>query len=188
MSPCENNLFIQFDTSEKKDYFLRIFENTDNILLFESFIQLTGTKQECYGTSSDVYMEYVTFDISDSDIISIIFHTYEYPCLEFCKRLAGKYSVNTQLVYFNEESNYSGKIEIYRHQVIRDEMYSYWNGLYVFHYDIFWERLNDLFTSCESRTFMELLQKNSINVLGKDLSLLKYRFDEFNLSNQFKNL
>jgi hypothetical protein len=188
MSPCENNLFIQFDSQEKKDYFLKVFENTDNNLFFESFISLTSTKLECYGTSSDIYIEYITFDTLDSDVIKLVFHTHEYPCLEFCKRLAGKYSVNIQLVYFNEDSNYSGKIEIFNHQLVKDEIYGYWNGLYILHYDVFWERLNDLFESCESLTFMELLQKNSINVLDKDLNLLKYRFDEFNLLNQFKNL
>jgi hypothetical protein len=38
MTACENNLFIQFNNSEIKDYFLKVFENVDNQLLFQSFM------------------------------------------------------------------------------------------------------------------------------------------------------
>jgi len=188
MTACENNLFIQFNNSEIKDYFLKVFENVDNQLLFQSFIPLSGTKLECYGVDSDVYIEYIKFDISDSDVINIIFHTHENPCIEFCKRLAGRYSVNVQLIYYCEENNYSGQIQIYHNQLVKNELYSYWQGVYLFYYDLFWERLDNFFESYESKNFMELLQKNSMNIFEKDLNLLKFRFDEFNLMNQFKNL
>jgi len=188
MSPCENNLFIQFDTPEKKDYFLKILEDTNNVHLFQSFVPIFESKKESYGTDSDVYIEYVTFDISDSDVINIIFHTHESPCIEFCKRLAGKYSVNVQLAYFNQESNFSGKIDIFYNQLVKNEMYTYWQGLYILNYDLFWERLGEFFESVPAKTFMEFLQKNNMIIYQNDFSKLNYHFDEYNLMNQFKNL
>jgi len=187
MTVCENTLFIQFDTVEKKDYFLSVFENVENDVLFGSFIELVGTKKECYGTDSDVYIENVTFDISDNDIISILFYTHESPCLEFCKKLAAKYTVNIELVFLNEENNYSGKIHINQVQIVKNEIYSYWQGVYLFRYSVFWESLEELFEKYSSKNFMELLQKASLSLFDKDLQLLQNRFDEFNLFKQFTN-
>jgi hypothetical protein len=181
---CENNLFIQTNSPEKKEYFMKILEEAT--VLFQSLIPLNGTKKECYGTDSDIYLEYITFDIADPDVINLIFYTHDTPCIEFCKRLAGYYSVNVQLVYFNEENNYSGKIDIYRNQLVRDERYTYWQGMYVYNFDIFWERIDVLFEN--ETNFMELLRKNNLCVLGKDFEQLKYQFEEYTLFRQFENL
>uniref|UniRef100_A0A6C0B0H1 YubB ferredoxin-like domain-containing protein n=1 Tax=viral metagenome TaxID=1070528 RepID=A0A6C0B0H1_9ZZZZ len=188
MCACENNLFIQFDTPEKKDYFLSILENVENQLLFQSFIPIFESKKETYGTDSDVYIEYITFDVSDSDVINIIFYTNETPCIEFCKRVSAKYSVNIQLLYFCEENGYSGQIQIFHNQVVKNELYNYWQGMYVLQYDLFWERLQDFFESMDAKNFMEFLQKNEMTIYQNDFSKLNYHFDEFKLLNQFKNL
>jgi len=188
MTVCQNNLFVQFDTLEKKDYFLKILENIENQLLFQCFIPLNGTKLECYGVDSDVYIEHVTFDISDSDTINIIFYTNENPCIEFCKRLVGRYNVNIELVYFCEENNCSGRIQIFHHQIVKNEIYSYWQGMYVLQYELFWEHLTDFFESNQAKNFMKLLEKNNMTIFQKDFEQLQYQFDEFNLMNQFKNL
>ena len=187
MVACENNLFIQ--VNDKKDYFINIFEN--NTKLFESFIQCNGKMQEYYGTDSDVYLEYVIFE-NTTDIINLIFYTHDTPCIEFCKRLAGKFSVNIQLYYYNEEHDFSGRFEIYQNQIVKNDFLSYWQGMYTYNYDIFWENINDLFKNERSEenfvNFMELLQNKKIHIFEKDFEQLKYQFDEFLLLKQFENL
>jgi hypothetical protein len=184
MTVCENNLFIQFDTIEKKEEFLSIIGN--NQLLFQSFIELSGTKKECYGVDSDVYIEYITFDISEPNVINIVFYTYEYPCIPFCEKLSYKYSVHIQLLYFNEESDFSGKLEI--NKGIKNELYSYWQGVYILQYDLFWERLDDFFEKFPANSFFDFLQKNKMIIYEKDVVELQHNFDKYNLINTFKNL
>ena len=49
---CENNLFIQTSSVEKKDFILNKLKNPEGtfngIKLFETLIPLYGTKEECY--------------------------------------------------------------------------------------------------------------------------------------------
>ena len=188
MTVCENILFIQFDTPEKKDYFLGVFENIENNVFFQSFIPLTGTMVECYGTDSDVYIENVTFDISDNDIISILFYTHDNPCIPFCKKLCMYYNVKIQLVYFNEEQNFAGKINIDCNEIVKHESYNYWQGIYVLKDSVFWESVHELFEEIPAKTFMEFLQKSNIHIIQKDFHELKNQFDTYNLLNQFKKL
>ena len=107
---CENNLFIQTKSIEQKEYFLNILGN--NQYFFQSFI---------LNYPEDILIDDVTFDITSSDdIINCIFNI-ETPCVEFCKRICGLHGLNVQLVYYNKESNYSGKFQIYRNQVVTNE-------------------------------------------------------------------
>ena len=183
---CENNLFIHFDNLDKKNYFLNLFENSDK--LFQTLIPLNGTKLECYGTDSDVYLEYITFDICDTNVISLVFFTNENPCIPFCKKVCGYYGVNIELVYFNEESNFSGKFCIHLQQITKNELYNYWQGLYILHTDLFWEITHLLLATNTSNSFMEFLQDKNLNLLQKDFMELKYKFDEMILFEQFKKL
>jgi len=166
---CENNLFIQTKSIEQKEYFLNILGN--NQYFFQSFI---------LNFSADILIDDVTFDITSSDdIINCIFNI-ETPCIEFCKRICGLHGLNVQLVYYNKESNYSGKFQIYRNQVVTNETITYWQGMYKYNYDLFWELLDELF---ESR-----INLNDLHILEKDFSELNNKYQNFLLIQQFEKL
>ena len=101
-------------------------------------------------------------------------------------------SYEFQLYYYNEEHDFSGRFEIYQNQIVKNDFLSYWQGMYTYNYDIFWENINDLFKNERSEenfvNFMELLQNKKIHILEKDFQQLKYQFDEFLLLKQFGNL
>jgi len=181
MTSCENNLFIH---TGNKEHLLNILENSQK--LFEGLVPLIGTKKECYGVDSDVYMDYVTFDTTDSDdLISLIFYTYEAPCLEFCKKLCLIYSVNVQLVYFNKDYNFSGNFKINNGVINKDILYSYWEGMYLLKFGLFWEIIPKTF---KVTTFMEYYKLLKINMSESHIIDLKKRFDYFILLRQFEKL
>ena len=182
MVACENNLYIQ-GKRETIKYFISILDKSPT--LFEAFIPLSGTYIESYGTSSDIYIENIVFDLSENDVINLIFYTHNTPCIEFCKRLAGKFGVNTQLTYFKSTKSdlgFSGRFEIYLNQIVKDERLSYWQGMYNYNYDLFWENIDKIKSEATFVSFMEL------KLSDLDYQQLKYKFDEFNLLKQFKKL
>ena len=181
-SECENNLFIHAETDERKDYFMNILNNSDR--LFESFIPLSQTKLECYGTSSDVYIEFIEVEIV-MDLICLKFYTYQTPCIEFVKRLAGRYSLNIQLHYNNQEDDFSGEISIYRNQLIKDHRYSYFQGVYFNNRDSFWELVYKDFN--ESLSFMDFLLAKRLSLNENDFNKLKKLYDEFLFCSKFEN-
>ena len=180
---CENNLFIQFDNVLKKDCFLKVLQESDK--LFQSLVPLNGTKKDCYGTDSDVYLEYITFDICENNIINLIFHTNEYPCIPFCIKLCVIYNVNIELLYFNENNDYSGKFCVYLQQITINEMYTYWQGLYTLHLDLFWDSIPLLLEMYQGETFPQFLQNKNIKLSEKHFMEVKYRFDEMLLFKEF---
>jgi hypothetical protein len=182
---CENHLIVQFDSIEKKDY---LFEKLNNgIKLFETFIPCSSTRMECYGTSSDVYIEYITVEIVCEKVLKLVFHTHETPCIEFCKRFCALYNVNIQLMYLNEENNYSGKYFIHFNQIVKNEIFNYYQGLYMYDRDLFWENINGLFENNVSKNFMEFLKEKDLHILESDQRELKYRFDSVCMVNEFQN-
>jgi len=182
---CENNLFIQIDSLQTRMYFESILRESD--VLFQSFVPLFGTKEECYGTGSDVYMEYILVD-KLQDILKLVFYTHETPCIEFCKRLAAKYSVNIQLVYLNEENDYSGELQIYRNQITKNDQYSYYQGLYIHEPDDFWEDIEELFENLDYQNIMEVLTDKRLILSENDFLELRSKFNEILLLKQFKKL
>lgn len=134
---CENILFIHFDEPAKKDYFLETFTNSEK--LFEGFINYFSTKLETYGTDSDVYNEYVEIEMCSDDMVKLVFYTHKFPCIEFCRRFSWVYSLNTQLIYYNQEADFSGRFSMFRNQNTLDEKYNYLQGLYTLDNDRFWE-------------------------------------------------
>ena len=145
MAFCENKLFIECKCYEKKEYFMEIL-NSDNILFFQSFITPGEyeTKLDAYGTESDVYTDKIDLHI-EGTLVYCTLYTLETPCGAFCKRLASKYSVNVQLVYFNIERNFSGKLCLYSHQVVLDEKWTYFQGLYFNDREYFWDHVGESF-------------------------------------------
>lgn len=185
MTACENNLIMQCQSIEHKDHILLILSN--GIYLFQSFIILNGTKLECYGTDSDIFLENVILDLHDDPIfISLYFYTHELPPLEFCKKISFEYNVNIELVYFNKENNYSGKVRIKDKRVCCNEIISYYQGLYTYEQDMFWENIEDSF---EGEYNWDLLYgKLNISILSMDLEKVKSLFNEHLLLKQFQNL
>lgn len=173
-SECENNLFIHAETDERKEYFMNILNRSDK--LFESFIPLSQTKLECYGTSSDVYIEYIEVKLV-LDLIILKFYTYQTPCIEFAKRLAGRYSLNVQLHYYNEESDFSGEVSIYRNQLMKEEHYSYLQGVYFNNRESFWQKAYEKFN--ESWAFMDFILAKGLSMNENDFNRLKRLYDEF---------
>ena len=112
MTLCENNLFI-----ENREFILNILES-DNTLFFQSLIQPSFNEsiQEAYGTSSDIYTQNIDFHIEEQ-ILYITLYTYDTPCIEFCKRVALKYSINFQLIYYNTSMDFYGKYQIYKYSI-----------------------------------------------------------------------
>jgi hypothetical protein len=182
MTACENVLFIHTDSNYKKEYFIGMLN--ESIVLFETFVTLNGSRYECYGTSSDVYIEYIDIKIED-DVITLLFYTYDNPCIEFCKKFAAKYSISVQLTYYNEESGYSGKLDIYRNQVVRNERCSYWQGMYMYSFK-FWENIYRLFEN--EIDFMEMIKKNNLHILNEEFLQLKRKFDEYILCKGFEKM
>ena len=186
---CENNLFIQTSSVEKKDFILNKLNN--GIKLFETLIPLYGTKEDCYGTSSDVFIEYIIFDIDiDPCIISMIFYTHDTPCIPFCIKIAGMYNLNLQLVYYNEEINFSGQVSIHLNQTIKDEYHGYHQGMYLYNTDLFWETRHEY---CETflnfeNPLLNFIHQTKIFLTEKDFIKLKNKFDEFLLFKQFEKM
>jgi len=206
---CENNLYIECQNIEHKEKLIHILEN--GVYLFQSFIALqssplnsnnnlnslnsnnnlnslnSNNKLYSYGTSSDIYIEYITVDIDfDPFILSLYFYTHDLPPLEFCKKLSIEYNVNIQLVYFNKNDNYSGNFSIKDKRISCNQIYSYYQGMYLFERDRFWEIIEESFL--DNSVFEIYLQKVNINLENMDFQKIKYMFDDFQLSNKFKNL
>ena len=186
MSPCENNLFIKCHSDDQKNALLNIISG--GICLFQSFIRLDGTKLETYGTESDVYSEYITVDIDTDLMISLLFHTHDLPPLEFCKKFAFNYIVNIQLVYYNEENNYSGELRIKDNRVCCNTIDSYYQGLYQFEQDRFWENIEESFQCYPSKTYEQYLSKINLRSDERDYKRLMDMFNKWSLFNCFQNL
>jgi len=184
MTACENNLFIQAGSVEKRDYILQILN--DGIKLFESLVPLSGTKDECYGTESDVYIEYITMELTNCNMIRLQFFTHDLPPILFCKKLCAFYGLNIQLVYYNQEKDFSGKYHIYSNQVVKNDYFSYWQGLYTYDLDTFWERIPEVFDHVSS--FLDLLYKLKLSVIGKHFNELNDIFNKYMLFKQFEKL
>ncbi len=180
---CENNLFVHVETDERKEYFMNILSN--NIKLFESFVPLSQTKLECYGTSSDVYIEYIDIEFV-MDLICLKFYTYQTPCINFCKKLAARYNINIELVYYTEYNDSAGKLHIHRNQIVKNEMYSYFQGVYFNNKDNFWELVYPYFTI--NSTFMEFILEKKLSITESDFNRLKYLYDEFLFCNDFNKI
>jgi hypothetical protein len=176
---CENILFV--DTHDKLNFFMETLTNGDK--LFQSFIPLAGTKLECYGTSSDVYMDYVEIVNPMNELLQIKFYTYDTPCIEFCKKLSSRFNVNLELYYYNQDCDFSGKIHIHRNQIVRDERYSYFQGIYLNRREEFWELI---YPSFDNRLiFMEFVNRTSLHIVGDDFYKLKNLYDEFLFADKF---
>jgi hypothetical protein len=149
-SYCENILFINCGTCTKKNYILEILNSGK--YFFKTFIRLGEfeTNYDAYGTHSDVYIKRIDFLPDFDEILHFTFDTDITPCTFFCKRFAGKYSVDIQLIYYNEELNFSGKYCIHKYQVILNEYWTYYQGLYYTNPDIFWERIKETFNGVSS--------------------------------------
>ena len=173
MELCENNLFIHSHCAEKKNYILDKLNS--GTMLFQSLVNFPNEKQ-------DVFIEYVIFDLSEDDTINLVFSTQENPCIEFCKRLAGLYNVNIQLIYYNQGKNYSGEFSIHLHQIVKNEQYGYWQGMYLYNNDLFWETIPSIFK--EIRVFQDL----NLNLSESDFIELKHQFDKYLLFKQFQAL
>ena len=182
MVECENVLFIY--AKEKNFFFTETLNN--GIKLFESFIPLSQTKLECYGTSSDVYIEYIDTSFLNDNVIKLRFYTYQTPCIEFVKKIAGRFNINVELFYYNEGGEFSGKIQIYRNQLVKNEKYSYWQGIYLNKRSEFWELIYPTFDT--KLSFMEFLLQKNIHTLETDFNKLKLLYDEFLFCNLFKIL
>ena len=114
------------------------------------------------------------------------FYTYQTPCIEFVKKIAGRFNINVELFYYNEGGEFSGKIQIYRNQLVKNEKYSYWQGIYLNKRSEFWELIYPTFDT--KLSFMEFLLQKNIHTLETDFNKLKLLYDEFLFCNLFKIL
>ena len=138
---CENNLFVNCISSIKKEYLLGLLQ--DKVLFFKTYINIENeTIKQGYGTDSDVYLEYMEVVEIFENVLHFKFYTNDSPCVEFSKRFAAKYSVNIQLVYYNFELNFSGKLNIHNQHII-DEIWDYHQGLYYTDKDRFWDSIEE---------------------------------------------
>jgi hypothetical protein len=177
----QNILFIQFDCLEKKEYFMETFSNSEKF--FESFIPYFSTKLETYGTSSDVYTEFIEFEMIN-DTVKLEFYTYQNPCIEFCKRFSWVHGLNIQLIYYSYHQDYSGRFNMYRNQNVLNEIYSYYQGMYFFDQDRFWEEITNEFN--KKYSFMEFIQKIKLHNFP-DFKKLNQMYSEFLLIASFEN-
>jgi hypothetical protein len=143
MTACENNFFVDCGSIVKRDYLLEFINN--EVLLFKSFINLGPgeTLKEGYGTDSDVYLEYIEIAEIQNNVLHLKFYTHDSPCIQFTKRFSAKYSVNVQLIYYNSELNFSGKLSIHNQQIVLDEIWKYHQGLYYTDKDRFWDSIEE---------------------------------------------
>jgi len=184
MVECENIMFIEFDNPEKKEYFSHVF--TEAVKFFESFIPCVCSKLETYGTSSDVYTEYMEVEEPTESLIKLTFHTHQTPCIEFCRRFAWAHTLNVQLYYYNEEYDFAGRFSMFKNQNTLDQRTTFLNGMYRFEPDRFWQEVvNYLDTTIP---YHEFLEKHGITISGLDCEYLEERYNEVALINQFKSL
>jgi len=187
-SECENHLFIKFKTNDHREHIIAILSN--GIKLFESFIILQGTKLECYGTSSDVYIEYIHIDIDiDPLIIKLEFTTYESAPLRFCKSISFHYNLDIHLIYFNEKNNYSGRFCIDSNRLIKDEIYSYYQGIYIHDRDRFWNEIEIHIQELKKEiTYETYIENINLSLSDMDTVNLKNVFNKYQLFKKFENL
>jgi hypothetical protein len=184
MVECENVMFIEFDTTEKKEYFSQVF--TESIKFFESFIPYFSTKLETYGTGSDVYIEYIEVEEITGSLLKLTFHTHETPCIEFCRRFAWVHTLNVQLYYYNEEHDFAGRFSMFKNQNTLDQRTTFLNGMYRFEPDRFWNIIVDHLDT--TIPFHEFMENHGITITGPDYEYLEARYNEVALINQFKGL
>jgi len=201
------NLFIKCGSIEQKDYIINILSN--GTFLFQSFINLENDESnmspsdpnnnmspsdpnnnfENYGTAYDIYIDYTTIDIDIDDcMISILFYTHDRPPLEFCKKLSILYTLDIQMVYFNKENNYSGDFRVNNKKVTCDTIDSYYQGLYVYENNLFWETIQESFEEINETNFEMYIQKINIRLENMDKHYLKSLFDNYFIIKQFQKL
>ena len=183
MGFCENIILVHSEPL-KIQYLLEILQNSPKSLFFETFITLgnSETKKEGYGTDSDIYTEYIEIDIHP-DLLKFVIYTNDTPCIEFVKRFAMKYSLQIQMIYYNSEFNFSGKIVINNYQIILNEQWNYFQGLYFTDEDRFF---NEIINSFEGYTsFQTWCSDHPLNTCPEDYNKLQehfliYNFTSFN--------
>jgi hypothetical protein len=178
---CENDLYIEVHTVEEFEKLLNLLGDAE--LLFQTFVPLTGTKKECYGTESDVYLEH-NFSEHYDNILHFTFYTHDTPCINFCTQLTQLYNVSIQLIYFNEKFDISGELNIH-HSVTKYTHYGYLQGVYIHKPDLFWGIIEFTF---ERSTFMEFLEKRKLHVFENDFKKLNTLFDKYIVFTSFEHL
>ena len=160
--------------------------------LFQSLIPLDGCKKECYGVSSDVCFDAVVYDIDlDETVISLVFATYETPCIVWATKVANRYNISVQLLFFNLDEDFSGKFSIHWHQIVINVRHSYWYGIYMYQEDLFWETIPDTLSLLDPKTvhFETYITAHGLNKMRyDDLSQLHKIFGEWAISSMFEKL
>ena len=156
MENYENVLYINCITLEKKSYFEELLANGE-LYLFKSF----GIKIQ-----NDVYLDYVEIDLTIDPYVICLKFENGVQCTEFCNQLVMCFQVNIRLLYYSEHLNISGKYIIHDGKVLCDLYYTYWFGLYIIDYDLFWERLPEAFEN--HRTFETLITRLCLHGITLD--------------------
>jgi hypothetical protein len=156
METYENVLYINCVSLEKKSYFEELLANGE-LYLFRSF----GFKIQ-----NDIYLDYVEIDLTIDPYVICLKFENSVQCTEFCNQLVLCFQVNTTLLYYSEFLNISGKYIIHDGKVFYDTYYTYWFGLYIIDYDLFWERLPQEFE--KYRTIESLINTLSLHGITLD--------------------
>lgn len=156
MENYENVVYINCITLEKKDYFEQLLS-----VSFEFLFQSFGLPLR-----NDVPINFVDIDLTIDPYVICLKFENGVQCTEFCNELVLRFEVNIRLLYYSEFLNISGKYIIHNGQVVCDLHYTYWFGLYVIDYDLFWERLPGAFEN--HRTFESLITKLGLHGITLD--------------------
>ena len=189
MSACKNVLLLQTHSTEKREQIENILQHSQ--FLFQSLIPCVNNVsfKEMYGTDSDIYIDHIELitDIYEENTLELTFYTHITPCIKFCEHLMEYFNIALKLVYFNESEDFSGLCEFLDGFCILNNQFSYWQGMYLYAYDEFWESMESFFSDLENRSFTDYLRIKQVYV-GTDQLRLKYEYDQYTLIQQIQKL
>ena len=89
-------------------------------------------------------------------------------------------------MYFYKENNYSGEFSIKNKTICCNQILSYYQGLYKFDNNFFWETIEQSFD--EELNFEMYCQKINIDLNDSDKQYLRSLFDNYAVLKKFQNL
>ena len=143
---CQNKIIIKKQSGTFKEI-LDLLNETNEKTLFDRFIpNITDYYKDC-GTKWDVSMDEVEFDVNNFDDCSelyIVFNTAWTPCINFCKKISRIFNLRLTLEYDEISQDFCGKIEFNGNNLINEEYYTYWEGMYKINNDFFWDNIDNI--------------------------------------------
>ena len=87
---------------------------------------------------------FILYIIYSDNQIYLVFNTAWTPCINFCKKISRIFNLRLTLEYDEISQDFCGKIEFNGTNLIKEEYYTYWEGMYKINNDFFWDNIDKI--------------------------------------------